>query len=223
LPSPFGGGAGSLSELLAATLAYAGEHAEELAAATWRHLALAGAALILAVVVCVPVGIWIARRRRLAEPVIGGFNALRVVPSLALLFLVVPLLGFNEAAALLALTVLACPPVLLNTAAGLRGVDPAAREAGLGLGMTDRQLLRRVELPLAAPVMLAGVRIAALEVVASATLAAWIGVGGLGAFVQRGFAVGRPDIVLTGALPIALLALAVEATFGLAQRRLPPT
>jgi osmoprotectant transport system permease protein len=210
-------------QLLAATLAYVQAHAAELMEAAVRHLALSAAALLLAVALCMPLGVYIARRSEVAEPVIGVFSALRVVPSLALLFLVVPILGFNAGSALLALAVLACPLILLNTVAGFRGLDPAVREAAQGMGMDDRQLLRHVELPLASPVLLSGVRLAALEVVASATLAAWIGVGGLGAFVQRGFAVGRSEIVLAGAVPIALLAVTVELGFHLLQRRLPAT
>src|SRR5690606_16684119 len=114
-------------------------------------------------------------------------NALRVVPSLAILFLAIPYFGLSFTSASIALTILALPPVLINTDAAYRNISPAIKEAAFGMGMTPWQVLRHIETPLALPVIIAGIRIATTEVIASATLAAFIGIGGLGLFVVRGF------------------------------------
>jgi osmoprotectant transport system permease protein len=184
-----------------------------------RHLALSLSALAISVMVGVPLGIWISRRERAAELVISGFGALRLVPSLAILFLALPYLGTGFRPALLALTVLALPPVLINAYAGIRNVDRALVEAATGMGMQPAQVLRQIELPIALPAIIAGIRTAAVEVVASATLAAFIGGGGLGDFVTRGFALYDVRIMLVGAVPVALLALLSEAALATLQRR----
>jgi osmoprotectant transport system permease protein len=186
--------------------------------ATGRHLLFSLTALAISVLVCVPLGIWIARRVNLAQYMINFFGALRLVPSLAILFLALPYLGTGFRPALFALTALAFPPVLINTYAGLRNVDSAVVEAANGMGMAPSQILRRVEVPLALPAMIAGIRTAAVEVISSATLAAFIGGGGLGDFITRGFALNEPRIMLVGAVPVALLALASEAVLGGLQR-----
>lgn len=183
-----------------------------------QHLTLSLLALAISIAVCVPLGVAIARSTRIAQPVINGVGALRLVPSLAILFLAFPYLGLGFNPALAALTVLALPPILINTYAGMRGVNPAIVEAALGMGMAARQVLWQIELPLAAAAILAGIRTAAVEVLASATLAAFIGGGGLGDFITRGYAVNSPAIMLVGAVPVALLALAAEGILAGAQR-----
>ncbi|HEY0739105.1 MAG TPA: ABC transporter permease [Herpetosiphonaceae bacterium] len=183
-----------------------------------EHLQLSVTALIVALVLCVPLGIWAARRRAVAQSVINVANALRVVPSLAVLFLALPYLGIGFRPSLIALTVLACPPILINTYAGFRSVDRAVIEAAYGMGMAAPQVLRSVEFPLALPVVIAGVRIATIEVIASASLAAYIAGGGLGEFIQRGFAVNNLGITLAGTIPIALLALLADALLAGMQR-----
>ncbi len=175
-----------------------------------QHLTLSLAALGIGILVSLPLGIWIAHRVTVAQVVMNVFNALRVIPSLAILFLVLPYLGLGFLPSLVALTVLAFPPVLINTYAGLRGVDPAVIEAAYGMGMARFQVLRQVEIPLAVPAILAGVRTAAVEVISSATLASFIGGGGLGDFITRGFALFDVSIMLVGAIPVALLALTSE-------------
>lgn len=197
---------------------YALANGERLWRALGRHLMLSGVALAVSVVVGVPLGIFIARRVRLAQWVLSAVGALRLIPSLAVLFLVLPYLGLGVRPALVALTLLAVPPVLINTYAGLRGVEPHVVEAARGMGMTARQALWRVELPLALPAILAGVRIAAVETIASATLASFINGGGLGEFIQIGFALNRVSVMLVGAVPVTLLALAAEFAFERAQR-----
>lgn len=184
-----------------------------------RHLVLSGIALAISIVVCVPLGIVISRRVNLAQVVITAFGSLRLIPSLAVLFLALPYLGLGFRPALFALTLLALPPVLINTYAGIRNVGPAVIEAARGVGMSPSQVLRRIELPLALPSILTGIRIAAVEVVASATLASFINGGGLGEFIQIGFALNKTSVMLVGAVPVALLALLVELLFGQLQRR----
>jgi osmoprotectant transport system permease protein len=197
---------------------YALANGERLWRAFGRHLMLSGVALAISVVVGVPLGIFIARRVQLAQWVLSAVGALRLIPSLAVLFLVLPYLGLGVRPALVALTLLALPPVLINTYAGLRGVEPRVVEAARGMGMTTRQALWRVELPLALPAILAGVRIAAVETIASATLASFINGGGFGEFIQIGFALNRVGVMLVGAVPVTLLALAAEFIFDRAQR-----
>ncbi len=182
------------------------------------HLALSGAALGLAVAAGAPIGIRCARSRTAAVIALALAGAVRVVPSLAVLVLVLPYLGLGFRPALVALTLLAIPPILANTCAGFAGVDPAAVEAARGMGMTPREVLVRIETPLALPVVVAGLRTAAVEVVASATLAAFIGGGGLGEFIVNGLGMNDWRLLLTGAVPVALLALAAEGAFGLLER-----
>ena len=186
--------------------------------ATRQHLVLSLSALAISILVCLPLGIWISRRASVAQVAINTFNTLRVLPSLAILFLALPYLGLGFLPSLVALTFLAFPPVLINTYAGLRNVDPAVVESAYGMGMDPGQVLQQVELPLAATTILAGIRIAAVEVISSATLAAFIGGGTLGNFITRGFALFDVRIMLVGAVPVALLALASEGLLGSLQR-----
>lgn len=184
------------------------------------HIRLSLAALAVSAAVCVPLGMYAARHRPLGAELLATFSALRVVPSLAVLFLAVPYLGLGFYPAWVALTLLACPPILINTDAGFRSVDPAVVESAQGMGMDPRQVLWRVEVPLAAPVVVAGLRTATVEVFASATLAAFIGGGGLGDFIARGFALFDPAIMLVGAIPVAILTLSAEGVLAGLQRLL---
>jgi osmoprotectant transport system permease protein len=205
-------------DILAQAVTYALAHRAELAQATVRHLELVAIALGVALVLCVPLGIVSARSRWVSTAAINAVNALRVMPSLAVLFIAIPYLGLTFQAAALALTVLALPPVLINTDAAFRAIAPAVREAAYGMGMSPRQTLWQVEFPLALPVIIAGIRTAAVEVIASATLAAFVGAGGLGMFITRGFALYDSAILLVGAIPVALLAVATELGLGRLQR-----
>ena len=204
--------------MLAATLEYVLSHREPLAAALHAHLALSGLALGLGALVAVPLGVWSARAPRVAGLAIPAVGVIRVVPSLAILVLVLPYLGLGFRSALVALTVLALPPLLVNTYAGFRGVDPAVVEAARGMGMSPTRILASIEAPLASPVVLAGLRTAAVEVVASATLGAFIGAGGLGEFIVNGLGMADFRVLLAGAIPVALLALAAEGGLGLTER-----
>ncbi len=211
-------------EVVTRAYAYAGSHRDELWEALGRHLLLVGVALGIGILVCVPLGALTSRSRLAAVTAINGFNALRVIPSLAILFLALPYFGLSLTSALLALTVLALPPILINTDAAFRTIDPAIREAAYGMGMAPKEVLRRIEFPLALPVIIAGIRTAAVEVIASATLAAFIGGGGFGTFITLGFALYEPSILLVGAIPVALLALIAEIGMsGLQRAAQPPT
>jgi osmoprotectant transport system permease protein len=175
-----------------------------------QHLVLSSASIGISLLIGLPVGVWISHRTQFAQATINVFNALRVIPSLAILFLVLPYLGLGFLPSLVALTFLAFTPVLINTYAGLRGVDRAVIESASGMGMSASQVLYQIEIPLAIPAIVTGIRIAAVEVISSATLASFIGGGGLGDFITRGFALFDVPIMLVGAIPVALLALASE-------------
>jgi osmoprotectant transport system permease protein len=149
-------------------------------------------------------------------------NGLRVIPSLAVLFLIIPYLGLTSTSAIVALTILAMPPVLINTDAAFRTLEPAIIEAARGMGMSSFQRLFKVEFPLAIPVILTGVRISAVDVIASATLAAFVGSGGLGIYITRGFALYDYSILFVGAIPVALITLLVEGMLALLQKTLQP-
>lgn len=205
-------------DLLHATWLYAQSHAAEFWEALADHLLLVAVSLSISMVISIPIGIWSSRGQRTA--VIDALSTFRVVPSIAVLFLAIPFFGLSRTSAIIALTLLAFPPILINTDAAYRTISPAIREAATGMGMTARQVWRRVETPLALPVMLAGIRTATVELVASATLAAFIGVGGLGLYVVRGFALYDISILLVGAIPVALLALFIDLTLSGVQRRI---
>jgi len=186
------------------------------------HLILAGIAIGLAILVCVPLGIWTSKSRFASLTLMNLVNGLRVIPSLAVLFLIIPYLGLTSTSAIVALTILAMPPVLINTDAAFRTLEPAIIEAARGMGMSAFQRLIKVEFPLAIPVILTGVRIAAVDVIASATLAAFVGSGGLGIYITRGFALYDYSILFVGAIPVALITLAVEGLLALLQKTLQP-
>lgn len=209
-------------DLLNRTLIYAQTRSDELVVAFNDHLFLVVVSLAISLAVSVPLGVWTARSRLAALTIINLFNTFRVIPSIAVLFLAIPYFGLSNTSAIIALTILAFPPILINTDAAYRTIEPAVREAANGMGMTPWQVLWQVETPLALPVVVAGVRTATVEVIASATLAAFIGVGGLGLFVVRGFALFDIAILLVGAIPVALLALGADLFLGRLQKWLQP-
>jgi osmoprotectant transport system permease protein len=190
-----------------------------------RHVVLVGAAVGAATLIGVPLGIALTRRRRWESLVLGVASVIQTIPSLALFGFLIPVPwigGIGTRTALVALTLYALLPILRGTVTGIRGVDPAVVRAGLGMGMTDWQLLARVELPLAAPVVMAGIRVATVVGVGVATIAAAIGAGGLGVFIFRGVAMVDTPTILLGAVPAALLALVADGMLGCLERRLGP-
>lgn len=200
---------------------FLGQYGGEIAELTVEHLWLTAAAMLLATLIAVPVGIWLTRSPRWARPVIGIANILQTIPSLALFGFLLPLPWLGERAAriaIVALTAYALLPILRNTFAGIRGIDPAIVEVARALGLTNRQRLFKVELPLAASFILAGLRTATVTCVGIATIAAAVGAGGLGELIFRGVASVDNRLVLAGAVPAALLALAADGLLGLAER-----
>jgi osmoprotectant transport system permease protein len=215
-------------------------------AANWRggdgvphrfveHLQISVAPIVLAVLVAVPIGLLIGHYRKGEFAAVNIANIGRAIPALAILLLAVTLwgiasppgflraIGIVSIPTFLALLALAIPPVLTNTHAGIVGVDPGVRDAARGMGMTDREILRQVELPLASPLIMAGIRTSAVAVIATATLAAYVGEGGLGRFIIDGAAINYTDPrIFVGALFVALLAILVEAALALLQRVVVP-
>lgn len=172
-----------------------------------EHLILSFVSIFIAILISLPLGIYISRKRGSAEFFIGITAIFQTIPSLALFGFLVPLLGTGSTTAIIALTVYALLPILRNTYTGITGVDQAIIEAGRGMGMTKRQLLYKVELPLSLPIIMAGIRTATVLTVGVATLATFVGAGGLGDIIYRGLSSWNNSLVLAGALPAALLAL----------------
>src|SRR5579863_2055414 len=188
-----------------------------------QHVVLVAASTLIAVAVGVPLGVFAARRPRLASPLMAIASIVQTIPSLAMFgfLLPVPLVGgVGARAALVVLTLYGVLPIVRTTIAGLRGIDASIREAGVAMGMTPGELLRQVELPLALPSIVAGVRVAAVVGVGSATIAAAIGAGGLGEYIYRGLSMVDTTVILAGAIPAALIALLVDAVLLWAQRQL---
>jgi len=196
--------------------------AREIVELTGEHVLLVAVALSAAALIGIPTGIWLSRKEAWRGLVLGFTNVAQTIPSLALFGLLIPLPfigGIGKRTAIVALVLYALLPILRNTLTGILGVDPAVVESAVAMGMTGRQRLFRVELPLAAPTIFAGVRIAAVTTIGTATIAAAIGGGGLGVFIFRGIASVDVSQILAGAVPAALLALAADGGLGWIERR----
>jgi osmoprotectant transport system permease protein len=196
---------------------------DEIFARTLEHMWLVAVALLISLLVGLPLGVALVRRRVLRRWVLGVANVIQTVPSLALFGFLIPvpfLGGIGAGTAIVALTLYNLLPILRNTYEGIASVDPAVLEAARAMGMTPRQTLWQVELPLSLGVILGGVRIAAVISVGLATIAAAVGAGGLGVFIFRGVAMVNNSVILAGAIPAALLAIAADLFFGLLERRL---
>ena len=186
-------------------------HHREILQSTLEHIWLVGIAMLLAVVVGIPLGVLAVRRPWLSTPILGGANIAETIPSLALFGFLLPipwLGGRADRLAITALALYALLPIIRNTVAGISGVDAPVREAARGMGMTETQILMKVEFPLAFSTILAGVRVATVLTIGIATIAAAVGAGGLGEFIFRGLAMVNNQLILAGAIPAALLALA---------------
>jgi osmoprotectant transport system permease protein len=200
-------------------------HQHEILQATLEHVWLVALTMFFSILIGVPLGILVTRRPWLSKPILGGANIAETIPSLALFgfLLPVPWLGGRaDRLAIAALTLYALLPIIRNTSAGIAGVDRAVREAARGMGMTDRQILFQVELPLSFSTMLAGIRIATVLTIGIATIAAAVGAGGLGEFIFRGLAMVNNQLILAGAIPAALLALGADFVLGVLEKRLRP-
>jgi len=202
-------------------LEFVHKHQLEIATLTLEHLRLVVWSMAIALAIGIPVGILLTKHPRLRTIVLGGNNIIQTIPSLALfgLLLPVPWLGARaDRLTITALALYALLPIVRNTFTGVEEVDPTVLEVATGMGLTPAQVLWQVELPLAAPVILGGVRVAAVITIGVATIAAAIGAGGLGEFIFRGLAMVDNNVILAGAIPAAIMALVADAAIGLLQR-----
>lgn len=190
--------------------------------ALMEHIFLSFTAIAIGIAISLPMGMIIARYRRYAEPVIGVTAIFQTIPSLALFGFLVPVLGIGSTTALVALIIYALLPILRNTYTGITGVDSSIIEAGRGMGMTRSQILRKIELPLALPFIMAGIRTATVLTVGVATLATFVGAGGLGDIIYRGLQSYNNELVLAGALPVAILAIAFDFLLKIVEKRATP-
>jgi osmoprotectant transport system permease protein len=198
-------------------------HKREVATLTAEHLWLVGTSMLLAIAIGVPLGILLTRRPKWKAIILGSTNVIQTIPSLALFGLLLPLPWLGARAdrlAIVALALYALLPIVRNTYVGIVGISPPVREAAMAMGLTSGQLLWHVELPLALPVMLAGIRVAAVITIGVATIAAAIGAGGLGEFIFRGIAMVDNGVILAGAIPAALMALAADSLLSACEKLL---
>jgi osmoprotectant transport system permease protein len=194
----------------------------DFAGRTADYIKLCVTAIILAILISVPIGILIARRPVLAFISVNVSGLMRAIPVIVFLAVAYPYLGFGFTPALVALTILGIPPILLNTYTGIRGIDPATIESARGMGMTTWQIITRVQTPLVIPIIAAGIRTSAVQIIATATLAAIIGAGGYGEYIYLGLREFNTTELLAGALPVTILALLAEFSLGWMQRALTP-
>ncbi|MCJ8499676.1 ABC transporter permease [Desulfatitalea alkaliphila] len=193
----------------------------------WEHVWLVGLSLLIAMCTGIPIGIAITRSKDLAQKVLAGANVIMTVPSIALFGLMLPILaivghGLGKVPAVIALVLYSLLPIIRNTFIAIKNVDPALVDAGRGMGMGKWRLLREVEIPLAVPVILAGLKTAAVMNIGIAAIAAYVGAGGLGVFIQQGIARSHETMILTGALAVSLLAIVVDLAMSLLERWVTP-
>ncbi|MBO0482786.1 ABC transporter permease [Candidatus Enterococcus courvalinii] len=198
------------------------QHGAEILTKSAEHLYISFFALALGILVAVPLGILLTRFQKAATIVIGISSALQTVPSLALLALMIPLLGVGKTPAIIALFIYSLLPILRNTYIGMKNVDWNYRDVAKGMGMTNLQSIISVELPIAMPTIMAGIRLAAVYVIAWATLASYIGAGGLGDLIFSGLNNYQPDLIFAGTIPVTILALLADFLLGLLETRLTP-
>ncbi|MBM7689411.1 choline ABC transporter permease [Enterococcus ureilyticus] len=198
------------------------ERGNELVTKIGEHIFISGIALLLGILFAVPIGILLTRTKRTAAIVIGLTSALQTVPSLALLALMIPIFGVGKIPAIIALFIYSLLPILRNTYIGIKEVSSDYKDAAKGMGMTNVQSIFMVELPIAMPTIMAGIRLAAVYVIAWATLASYIGAGGLGDFIFSGLNNYQPDLIFAGTIPVTILALAADLLLGLLEKKLTP-
>ncbi|KRL76959.1 ABC transporter permease [Secundilactobacillus paracollinoides] len=181
---------------------------------TWQHIYISAISLGLGILVAVPIGVLLTRTKRIANIVISIASMLQTIPALALLAFMIPIFGIGALPAIVALFIYSLLPILRNTYLGMDGVSPTLRDAAKGMGMTPWQSIVKVEVPLAAPVIMSGIRLSATYVIAWAALASYIGAGGLGDFIFNGLNLYRTDLILGGSIPVILLALIIDWLLG---------
>ncbi|HIZ96208.1 ABC transporter permease subunit [Ligilactobacillus pobuzihii] len=202
--------------------AFLSQYGSELVMKTWEQLYISAIALGLGVLVAVPIGVTLTRFPKTASVIVGLASMLQTVPSLALLALMIPLFGIGKVPAIVALFIYSLLPILRNTYIGMNDVDPTLKDSARGMGMTTMQSIWQVELPMAMQVIMAGIRLSAVYVIAWATLASYIGAGGLGDFIFNGLNLYQPDLIIGGTIPVTILALIVDFLLGKLETRLTP-
>lgn len=199
------------------------ENGENLVRLIWEHLYISAISVSLGVLFAVPIGIWLTRiNDRVADLVISFVSILQSLPSLALLTLMIPLIGVGQVPAIVALFIYSLMPIMRNTYAGIQSVDEGMVDAAKGMGMTTIQLLQKVELPQAAPIIMAGIRLSTTYVIAWTTLASFIGAGGLGDFIFNGLNLYIPELIIGGTIPVTVIALLADFLLGRLEQKLTP-
>ena len=196
------------------------KHIDKYYEAVRIHIYISGAAILISIIIALPLGILCAKYTGASQPIMNLFNFFRVIPSLAILVLVMPILGTGFLPALVALVVLAIPPILINTYLGMKNIDVSVLESAKGMGMDYKKMLLKIEIPLALPLIITGVRTSAVEVIASATLASYIGAGGLGDFIFTGLGMNDFRILIVGGVSVALLSVIAEMLLFMLQQNI---
>lgn len=194
----------------------------ELIVKTWEHIYISLIAIFLGIIVAVPLGVLLTRVPKIANFILGLLNVLQTIPSFAILALFIPLLGIGLVPAIVALFLYSLMPILRNTYIGIRDVKKDLIEAGIGMGMTEWERIRLVEIPLATPVIMSGIRLATVFLIGWATLASYIGAGGLGDYIFSGMNLYKPEYILAGAIPVTLLALVTDLFLGKVETLVTP-
>ena len=202
--------------------AFFAQHGSELLVKTWQQIYISAISLGLGIVVAVPLSIILMKFPRVAKVVIAIASMLQTIPALALLAIMIPFFGIGKLPAIIALFLYSLMPILRNTYVGLMGVNPDTIDSARGLGMTNMQLILKVDIPLAMPVIMAGIRLSAIYVIAWATLASYIGAGGLGDFIFNGLSLYQTDLIFGGTIPVIILALLTDYLLGKLERKLTP-
>jgi len=189
---------------------------------TGEHMKITGVAVFLAILVGLPLGIYITKNKKVSNVVLNTANVFQTLPSLALFGLIIPIMGIGFKPAIFVLFLYALLPIIKNTYIGINSIEPSIIEAGKGMGMTKTQILTMVEVPLALPIIMGGIRISTVINIGTATIAALIGAGGLGDFIFKGISMGNNNMILAGAVPTALLAMSVDFILGVVENKLTP-
>lgn len=202
--------------------AFLAQHGSELLVKTWQQIYISAISLGLGIVVAIPLSVILMKFPRIAKVVIAIASMLQTIPALALLAMMIPFFGVGRVPAIFALFLYSLMPILRNTYVGLTGVNQDTIDSARGLGMTNMQLILKVDIPLATPVIMAGIRLSAIYVIAWATLASYIGAGGLGDFIFNGLSLYQPDLILGGTIPVIILALLTDYLLGKLEQKITP-
>ncbi len=198
------------------------QHGSELLVKTWQQIYISAISLALGIIVAVPLSVILMKFPRIAKVVIALASMLQTIPALALLAMMIPFFGVGRVPAIVALFLYSLMPILRNTYVGLMDVNADTVDSARGLGMTEMQLILKVDIPLAMPVIMAGIRLSAIYVIAWATLASYIGAGGLGDFIFNGLSLYQPDLIFGGTIPVIILALLTDYLLGKLEKKITP-